>query len=370
MRKILLFAFFALVAFGCSSSDGGDNPSDTFDRSAMLTHWADNIIIPSYENYQAKVNTLATAAAAFNANPSQLNLETLRASWLDGYKAFQYVMLYDIGKAQDLNLKLSGNTYPASATGIEANIASGNYNLTTFSQFDKQGFPAVDYLINGLGNNDPEILAFYTTNANAVKYKQYLTDVTTRLKTVIDAVVADWNGGFRDSFVASNGNSVSSSTNKITNLFVKTLEKDIRYGKLGIPSGLFSNGTTFPEKVEAYYKNDISRNLLNESLHAEQDFFNGKSFGNATTGPGLKTYLDHVNAVRNGQNLSTIINNQFTAVFEANTTLDESFSEQIFSDNTKMINAYNVLQQQVVYVKLDMLQALNITIDYVDGDGD
>ena len=35
-----------------------------------------------------------------------------------------------------------------------------------------------------------------------------------------------------------------------------------------------------------------------------------------------------------------------------------------------MITAYNTLQQNVVYTKLDMMQALNITIDYVDGDGD
>jgi len=35
-----------------------------------------------------------------------------------------------------------------------------------------------------------------------------------------------------------------------------------------------------------------------------------------------------------------------------------------------MLAAYDALQQNVVYVKLDMMQALNITIDYVDGDGD
>ncbi len=35
-----------------------------------------------------------------------------------------------------------------------------------------------------------------------------------------------------------------------------------------------------------------------------------------------------------------------------------------------MLAAYDVLQQNVVYIKLDMMQALNITIDYVDGDGD
>jgi hypothetical protein len=29
-----------------------------------------------------------------------------------------------------------------------------------------------------------------------------------------------------------------------------------------------------------------------------------------------------------------------------------------------------MLQQNVIYTKLDMMQALNITIDYIDSDGD
>jgi hypothetical protein len=38
---------------------------------------------------------------------------------------------------------------------------------------------------------------------------------------------------------------------------------------------------------------------------------------------------------------------------------------QTANDNTK-ITAYDVLQQNVIYTKLDMMQALDITIDYVD----
>jgi hypothetical protein len=34
-----------------------------------------------------------------------------------------------------------------------------------------------------------------------------------------------------------------------------------------------------------------------------------------------------------------------------------------------MILAYDALQQNVIYTKLDMMQALNIT-DYIDSDGD
>jgi predicted lipoprotein len=249
--------------------------------------------------------------------------------------------------------------------GIEANIASGTYNLNQQVQFSKQGFPAIDYLINGVGN-DTETVTYYS-NANA---KAYLTAVVNQLKTIAQTVTNDWTGNYRNTYINNNGTSVTSSVNKTTNNFVKNLEKDIRSGKLGIPAGLFSNGVVYADKVEGYYKNNVSKQLLNAGIKAEQDFFNGKAFNSNATGASLKSALDAINAVREGNKLSDIINNQFTAVYTANNELNDSFSQQILTDNTKMVTAYNTLQQNVVYIKLDMMQALNITIDYVDGDGD
>ena len=371
MKKILFFLGFTALVIACSSNDGGESTGgNNYNRTALLTNWADHIIVPAYEDYQSKVQLFVSDANSFTAVPTEANLQAARASWLEAYKAYQYVAMYVIGKSEEISLKERTNTYPASATGIEANIASGAYDLNLFSQFDKQGFPALDYLLNGLGNSDASIVAFYTSNTNSVDYKEYLNDVAAALKTNIDVVVADWNSGFRDTYVNNSGVSINSSVNKTTNIFVKNFEKDIRTGKVGIPAGVFSSGTLFPEKVEGYYKNDISKELLNVSIKASQDFFNGRHFASATTGEGLKSYLDYLNANRNGQKLSDIINNQFATIASVNNSLNNSFSEQIVSDNSKMIKSYDALQQNVVYIKLDMMQALGITIDYVDGDGD
>jgi predicted lipoprotein len=371
MKKIALFFGFILTIIACSSNGGDDTTSNNnFDRTALLTNWADNIIIPSYANYQSKLQVLTTSVTTFVNAPTETNLQTLRASWLESYKAYQYVSMYNFGKTEEVNLNMIANTYPTDATGIETNITSGSYNLSLTTQFSKQGFPGLDYLLNGLGTTDAAIVGFYSSNANAANYKKYLTDVTAKLKANTDAVVTDWNSGYRAAYIANSGTSVTSAVNKTTNAFVKNLEKDIRTGKLGIPAGLFSGGVKYPEKVEGFYKKDISKTLLTIALQAEQDFFNGKYFNSATTGASLKSYLDYVNAVRDSKKLSDIINTQFATIAIANATLNANFSEQITTDNSKMIAAYNALQQNVVYTKLDMMQALNITIDYVDGDGD
>ncbi len=366
MKKVIALFILAVVGLGCSSNDNEEvNNTPTFDRSAILVNWADNIIIPSYENYTAKVTTLSEKAATFTQTPDEAGLAELRTAWLDAYVAYQYVALYDFGKASLLYLKLSANTYPADVAGIEANIASGSYNLDTQIQFSRQGFPAIDYLIHGTGT-DAEIIASYGNQATA----DYLNAIIAQLKSIAEQVTNDWNGAYRDTYVNNNSTSVSSSVNITTNNFIKNFEKDVRSGKVGIPAGVFSNGVTYADKVEAYYKNDVSKALLTAGIKAQQDFFNGKAFNGTTTGASLKSALDVVNAVRDGQNLSTIINNQFGTINTAVSALNESFSDQINQDNNKMLTAYDAMQQNVVYLKLDMMQALNITIDYVDGDGD
>ncbi|RKR10281.1 putative lipoprotein [Flavobacterium sp. 90] len=373
MKKIIFLLALIGTVIACSSGDsGGDNSGGkNYDRGALLTNWADNIIIPSYENYQSKVATLSTDAANFTASPTTTTLQTLRTSWYEAYKAYQYVAIYGFGKALDVNLKEIANTFPTSKTGIEDNITSGTYNLSLQAQYAKQGLPALDYLLNGLGADDATIVTFYTTNAKASNYKKYLVDVTGKLKTTIDAVVTDWkSGGYRAAYIANTGTSVSGAVNVTTNNFVKNLEKDIRTLKLGIPAGVDSEGVKFPEKTEALYKGNASTELLNISLKASQDFFNGKHFNSTTTGESLKTYLDFVNATADGKKLSEIINTQYAAVFTASNSLNASLADQINTDNTKVITAYKVLQLTVGSTKLNMLQALNITIDYVDGDGD
>lgn len=369
MKKVLLLLMFCFVVVSCQNTDD-TNPIniESFDRNAMLTYWADSFIIPDFTNYKSKIVDLETKTSNFNAEPNDTNLIALRTSWLEAYKFYQHVQLYALGKAEEINFIQKTNTYPTNIVGINENIISGSANFSLLSQISKQGFPAFDYMINGLGNSDTQILSFYTSNTNANSYKSYLEKLAQTLKIDSSVILNNWNNSYRAIFIASNGNTVSSSVNRMFNIFVKNFEKNIRSAKVGIPSGLFSNGATFPEKVEGFYKNDVSLILLNESVKAASDFFIGSV--NQNNARSFKAYLNFVNAKRNGQNLSDIIASQFNTVLSSNNTLNASFSNQVNTDNSKMISSFDTMQQQVVYLKLDMMQALNITIDYVDSDGD
>ena len=155
----------------------------------------------------------------------------------------------------------------------------------------------------------------------------------------------------------------------MVNDFMFYYEKALRAGKVGIPAGVFSS-EPLPDRVEGLYREDVSRLLVLEALQASQDFFNGVAFESSTQGNSLKAYLDYLNAIKNGEDLAVLINNQFEAARMAILDLDENFSEQISTNNSKMLQAYDELQRNVVLMKVDMFQALSINVDYVDADGD
>jgi predicted lipoprotein len=369
MKKILFVVFIGIIVWACSTPENTSS-TDNFDRQAMLTNWADNLIIPSYTDYQSKVGTLQDAVVTFTTTANQTNLDAARTAWYAAYLAFQNVSQFNFGKAADIYLRDKTNLYPTDASGIDANISAGTYNLELISQYSKQGFPALDYLLYGLAGSDAAILEFYTTNTLATNYKTYLTDLVDALQTNIDLVVTDWNASYRSSYIANDGTSITGSVSITVNDYIYNFEKYIRSGKVAIPSGVFSNGITYPEQVEAYYRNDISKALYEQAIVAAENFFTGTHFNGTTNGLSLDDYLDELNAVRSGTALSETITSQFETIDTANLNLSASFSSQINTNNATMIGVYDALQLNLVYLKLDMMQALNLTIDYVDADGD
>ncbi|MEX1269801.1 MAG: imelysin family protein [Balneolaceae bacterium] len=372
MRKLfylILATSFVFVAHSCGS-DGPSGPgSDDFDRQAMLENWADNIIIPAFASFSEETEQLKSAAESFSADPSQQTLEEFRAAWESTYLSFQHVSMFEMGRAMELRFRDNLNLYPTSTEEIHDNIEQESYNLELPSLTDSQGFPALDYLLYGLGDNTAEILTYYTIDSNAEAYRIYVLDLATRIDELTQEVSTHWAEEYRDDFVENSGDGANASVDMMVNDYIFYYEKALRAGKVGIPAGVFS-GNPLSNRVEAYYRQDLSKALLLEALDASQNFFNGTHISSEETGESLDSYLDFLNTIKNGADLSSLINEQFNVAREEIDTLNDNFAQQIESDNSQMLAAYDELQKNVVLLKVDMLQALNINVDYVDADGD
>lgn len=368
--KIIPILVMLVLVWACSSDDTPtETPVADFDRQAMLLNWADNIIVPSFEAFQTKMNAFESSTEMFVDAPNEANLVALRSAWREAYIAWQYVSMFEIGPAENNDFRNRMNIYPTNINGIENNIAASNYDLTSVSSHDEIGFPAVDYLINGISGTDATIVAVYSSAANAENYKNYLQDVVSYMQTLTSAVVNEWASSYRDVFVSNDDSSANGSVSNFVNDYIFYYEKALRAGKIGIPAGVFAN-TTLPNNVEALYDGELSKQLFDTALNAVQNLFVGKHFTASTTGESLSSYLDFLNSIKSGEDLSTLINNQFSSARVAAASLNDNFAMQIESNNTLMLATYGELQTNVVLLKVDMLQALDINVDFVDADGD
>ena len=392
-KKLVIFSVFAALCFinlmvSCSEDENievgeadqnavgaVDNIDEdavlgeAFTRGEMLTNWADNIIIPAFEALSGDMDSLSLAANTFTEIPNQENLINLKQSWLNAYLAWQTVAMFDIGMAEEITLRNYMNVYPLDAEEMTTTLLVGGYDLTSVNRQDEQGFPALDYLLHGLANSEPEIITFYTDEFYGPKYKIFLTDLVERMRSLTYMVLIDWKERYREEFIERDGSGATESVNSMVNAYIYYFEKFLRSGKVGIPAGIFSN-SPLSDRVEARYREDVSKELLIKSLNSAQDFFNGVHFSQEDSGMSLQGWIDYLEKTRDTHHLDSLINNQFALIHAQVVNLNDDLGVQVTTDNIGMLETYDLMQEIVIFMKVDMLQLFDIKVDYVDADGD
>ena len=373
--KPVTFLLIVCLVLACGGNGGDPSPGDNSkDRGAILTYWADEIIIPSYTGFQSQLDVMAEKSQAFTAAPGETSLTDFRSAWIDAYIAWQKVELFEFGPADKYTLRSFFNIYPADVNGILANVENPGVNLDLPAAYAQQGFPAIDYLINGIGTDDATILAAYTSHPDAAKRLAYIERLVERMQQLLDNVTNEWSGAYKETFVSRTGLDIGSSFGLVVNAFVLYYERYVRSGKIGIPSGaaIGSTGVPYPEKTEAFYHNEISRTLAKTAHAASMQFFNGHSPETNASGPSLSSYLDGLGAKDPSTStpLSQLINDQFEVISNELDQLLPSLAEQIETDNSQMVETYAEMQKLVRMLKVDMTSAMSVTITYTDNDGD
>ncbi|MFT4686055.1 MAG: putative lipoprotein [Neolewinella sp.] len=359
MERLLFlsFAAFLFLVTACDSSTNGtddDGPMlPSFDRKAMLEGWANDVIIPAYEANVITSSQLVTSASSFIGSPNPEQLASLRADYQTAYLSWQSLSPFMMGRAEEINLRFRVNTYPTNTELIEQTIAGGNFNLELPSLITAQGFPALDYLLyadaDQLLENGPA----------ASDRREYIAALTVTLRDLIASAGSEWTPAFVTVYTQNDGNSATASVDRMVNDYIFHYEKFLRAGKVGIPAGVFSD-TLLADRAEALYSSQ-SKELFLASLSTSETFFNDN---------GLAEYLNALNVIRDGELLSAKITNQFAAIRITSENVGENFSDQVIDDNVQMLTLYDEMQRLVVLLKVDMLQALSINVDYVDADGD
>jgi len=311
----LLICLFVLCNMGCGlfSDDKPDEPRDQFDRAVMLTDWADILIIPNYTNYLSKLESLNSAKDQFSTVQDNGSFNSFRSAYLDAYEAWQYVSMYEIGMAEQIGLRNYTNIYPTDVEGILSNINTPSVELSLPSNFDAQGFPALDYLLYGSADSDEAIISYLLESGP----QSYVDRLITRLVQLTTEVLDDWQGGYRTTFIENDESSATASVDKLVNDYLFYYEKFLRAGKVAIPAGVFTGS----EAISSIF-------------------------------------------------VSHTINDQWEVIRDQLASVENDLYSQVENDNSQMLSLYDEMQKNVVSLKVDMMMALNIQVDFVDADGD
>ena len=165
MKKNIFYLFAIItLGFSCSDNDQGST-SDGYNRGALLSNVVNNIIIPAHQNFDNELGVFESSLNSFKQDISIENLVQLQSQFVETYKAWQYIEMFNIGYAEEIFYASKMNIYPANVSRISNNINSENVDLDNNSnQFSAQGFPAIDYLLFGLAENNEQTLYLFSLN--------------------------------------------------------------------------------------------------------------------------------------------------------------------------------------------------------------
>lgn len=358
------------ISYACGSDNGVTSSDDTeFDRAEMLDNFGNNIILPSYEQLKSSVDELNTSLADFAANPGETTLAAARDDLREARLAWQNVNMFQFGPAESNLLRVILNTFPADSEKIESNVEAGDFNLNSIGNRDAAGFPALGYLLHGIGEDETEVVSAFTDDSNAGNRLQYLQENIDLITSSVDATVDAWRpegGNFIDDFLNEQnaGVDVGSSFGQLINAFILHYERFVRDGKIGIPAGVRSANVPRPSSTEAFY-GGYSVELAVENMNAVNRLFLGNSLS-GEQGIGLDDNLVALEAESLAENIEVELNEAIASL----QALNDPLSVQIETNNEPVLDAFTEMQDLVVLFKADMASRLGISITFQDNDGD
>lgn len=363
----IIILLMSVVLSGCNKPE----PTDSFGKQEMFINYADNLILPAYNDYATALTNLKTAYTQFQTTTDLANLNLLRTAFLTAYEIWQYCEIYDkLPPAETVTSIDNNNYYPSRKDSIEAYISRGTTSLSFIQSRIKsdKGLPAIDYLLFNNTLTENEILALFSTNTNATAYKNYVGALIDNCINVNNSILSTWTN-YREVFINSLGTDAAGSISLMVNAIAQRTDNFKRH-QVGIPAGYQGNVSTvyiLPAAVQAYNSNKSIEFML-LTLNNMKNVLNGK---NSTDGKGILDYIRTLNVTSTfGGNLADDILAQIDVCIAKANACGSNYSETISINKPKADELFLEAKKLLVLIKVDVPSALGVSITYTDSDGD
>jgi predicted lipoprotein len=312
---------------GACGDDGGPGPTpaidaavDTFDRKAVLANLGENVVVPVYESFAARVTDMATAIDAHCAGLGTADEASLRAAAQDAWKqsmtAWQLAEVMRFGPVSMDEGALRDVIYSWPIVSTCAVDQDVNLHRTDPAGYDigarltnRRGLPALEHLLfsDELAHSCPpqaapvgwDALSEDDRESARCAFAQVaVADLAGQAKTLLDAwrpAAGNYLAGFAS---ASAFESAQAGLNVVTDAMFY-LDTDTKDMKLAEPAGIAVNvcntmGEPCPDELESPRARHSKENVI-ANLRGFQMLFLGQGPG-GVDGAGFDDFLRSVDA--------------------------------------------------------------------------
>lgn len=393
MKKTHWAAAALLVGAACGEdggSNGGDDIAPGFDRTTLLASIADRVIVPTYTDFAARADALASAAAAWAADPEDASLRTAaQQAWVEAAEVWQIAELTQVGPAGasgasgrvgGLGLRNEIYSWPLdNPCRVDQELVANTFDQDGYfaSKLDNTyGLDALEYVlfVNGTENECPRQVdineqGLWTdlvmSDGLQARRAAYAEVVAAQLAADADRLLTEWTGGFRDAFVnaGQGGSPYRSAQQALDEVFVAMFYLELRTVdlKLGAPAGLNARCADpvepiCPEDVESFWA-DRSRTFIRENVEAFARMYRGGPADDAAA-VGFDDYLTAAGADDLVGRLGTRLDAAVSAVQDTEPPMQEALT----SAKAEIDAAHDAVSELMILVETEFVSDLALEI--------
>ncbi len=190
MKKTLI-SLSILIAMAACGDDNTQVSSQQFDDAAVIQGYVDNVMVPKYDLHAQNGAALSVAVEAFNADPTQANLEAAQDSWRAARAPWELSETSLFGPVDVNGYDPALDSWPLNLVDLNTVLGeAGDLSQADFDALDVslKGFHAVELLLFGAdGARDPDSLTD--------REKAYLALAAKDVAKIAGLLATSWTGG-------------------------------------------------------------------------------------------------------------------------------------------------------------------------------
>ncbi|MDC0715023.1 imelysin family protein [Stigmatella sp. ncwal1] len=322
----------ALVLMSCSDDEGGGPAESTFDKQ-IVVHFADDVVVPTYQQLAARLEALDTAANALAAAPTAERLTAARDAWFAARVPWEQSEGFLFGPVDSFGYDPAMDSWPVNRSDLDAVLAgSAAFTPEYVGNLEEtlKGFHTVEYLLFA---RDPSTGAQKTVQNFTPREFEYLKAISLQLKNIGAALSNSWTQTvdgrppYRNAFAGAgeSGNtfypSLQNAAEEMVGGIVNILD-EVANGKIADPYDAKD-----PELVESQFAYNSLTDFTN-NIRSVQNAYLGHLQNAPAKGPSLADFVKDANP-----ELDIRIRKELTDAIAALALIPEPFRESIKDPN-------------------------------------